>query len=141
MSKKTPFNPRSSADRIIFLQQKLQQARNFVRGFLERYPLYFLSGMLICLLASGILAFTVMRKEATHRIPVFPKAPASGTLSGLSGVMGSYDALQQVTAIQDTIAAIIAKESLNTSDSIRLTDALKRFEQLQKTIYHQNYTP
>jgi hypothetical protein len=44
-------------------------------------------------------------------------------------------------AIQDTIAAIIAKESLNTSDSIRLTDALKRFEQLQKTIYHQNNTP
>ena len=141
MSKKTPFNPRSSADHIFFLQQKLQQARNFVRGFLQRYPLYFLSGMLICLLASGILAFTVMRKSATHRIPVFPKAPASGTLSGLPGVLGAYDALQQVTAIQDTIATIIAKESLDTSDSIRLTDALKRFEQLQKTMYHQNNTP
>lgn len=141
MSKKTPFNPRSSADHIIFFQQKLQQARNFVHGFLQRYPLYFLSGILICLLTSGILAFTLMRKDAAHRLPVFPKAPANGTLSGLSGVMGTYDALQQVTAIQDTIATIIAKESLDTSDSIRLTDALKRFEQLQKTVYHQNNTP
>ena len=141
MSKKIPFNSRSSADQIIFLQQKLQQARNFVHGFLQRYPLYFLIGMLICLLTSGILAFTVMRKDATHRIPVFPKAPASGTLSGLSSVMGTYDALQQVKAIQDTIATIIAKESLNTADTIRLTDALKPFEQLQKTIYHQNNTP
>lgn len=141
MSKKIPFNPRSSADQIIFFQQKFQQARNFVHGFLQRYPLYFLSGMLISLLTSGILAFNLMRKDAAHRLPVFPKAPSSGTLSGLSSAMRTYDALQQVTAIQDTIAAIIAKESLNTSDSIRLTEALKRFEQLQKTIYHQNITP
>ncbi|GAA0881837.1 hypothetical protein GCM10009120_04330 [Sphingobacterium siyangense subsp. cladoniae] len=97
--------------------------------------------MLISLLTSGILAFTVMRKDAAHRLPIFPKTPTGGTLSGLSSAMRTYDALQQVTAIQDTIASIIAKESLNTSDSIRLTDALKRFEQLQKTIYHQNNTP
>lgn len=140
MSRKTLFNSPPAADSST-IQQKLRQVQSSVRIFLERHPLHLLTLMLICLLCSGILAFTIMRKNTSHSLPSFPNVPTSGALNGLPNVMGTYDALQKVTAIQDTIAAIIAKEKLNSSDSIRLTAALKRFEQLQKIIYHQNNNP
>lgn len=94
------------------------------------------------MLGSGILAFTVMRVENPKGIPVFPKPPANETGSVIGGILQSYGALQEITDIQREIQAIIDKDSLGTADSIRLIDALQRFEQLQQPKFeHQNSTP
>ncbi|OOG19647.1 hypothetical protein BWD42_06970 [Sphingobacterium sp. CZ-UAM] len=91
--------------------------------------------MLLCIIVSGILAFTLMRTDSGSTLSKYPKLPAVGSMAGITDALDSYSALQQVVAIQDTIAAIINKERLDDRDSIQLTDALKRFHQLQRSIY------
>lgn len=90
--------------------------------------------MLACMLGSGILAFTVMRTGAPRAVPVFPDAPTVGAGSGMTGIIDTYGALREVAALQDTIAYIIAKDTLDATDSIRLTQALGRLERIQRTI-------
>ena len=141
MSRKTPSNPDPDTGKTGGIRQYFRQIGAFARRSVERYPFHFLAGMLVCIIGSGILAFTVMRVNTPHALPAFPKPPASGIGNGITDMMGTYGALQEVTALQDTIAAIIGKDSLDATDSIRLTDALKRFELIQQSIYHKNSNP
>ncbi|MGE8423688.1 MAG: hypothetical protein ACN6PI_12710, partial [Sphingobacterium siyangense] len=78
---------------------------------------------------------TVMRSGSPRTLPIYPKLPLVGSMDGISEAMGTYGTLQNVLSIQDTIAAIINKDSLDKTDSLRLVEALKRFEQLQRSIY------
>jgi hypothetical protein len=54
----------------------------------------------------------------------------------------TYGTLQEIAEIQREIQAIIEKDSLTATDSIRLIHALQRFEQLHKTTPdNKNSTP
>ena len=135
MSKKIPSDhivpPNGSTTAI----QRLGRIGNLFRHLSRRYPSHFLCGMLTCMIVSGILAFTVMRTGSKRTLPIYPKLPPVGSMDGISEAMGTYGKLQDVLAIQDTIAAIINKDCLDQTDSVRLMGALKRFEQLQRSIY------
>ncbi|WP_139351038.1 hypothetical protein [Sphingobacterium sp. CZ-UAM] len=135
MSKKTPSDPTVPHDTRATVLKLRTKAGIILRHFLKRYPIVFLSGMLLCIIVSGILAFTLMRTDSGSTLSKYPKLPAVGSMAGITDALDSYSALQQVVAIQDTIAAIINKERLDDRDSIQLTDALKRFHQLQRSIY------
>ncbi|WP_185210738.1 hypothetical protein [Sphingobacterium mizutaii] len=87
--------------------------------------------MVVCILLSGTLAFTVMRVKEPEGIPVFPKAPTIGADIEIAGVIQTYDALREVSEIQQVIQSIIEKDSLNAADSVLLISALKRFDELQ----------
>ena len=141
MSRKTPSNPNPDVGKTDGIRQYLRQIGAFVHRSVEQYPFHFLAGMLVCIIGSGILAFTVMRVNTPHALPTFPKPPTSGIGNGITDMMGTYGALQRVTALQDTIAAIIEKDSLDATDSLRLIDALKRFELIQQSIYHKKSNP
>lgn len=124
------------------IRRHFRQVGAFCRGLVQRYPLYFFAGMLVCMLASGILAFTIMRTDTPHALPAFPQPPASGAGGAITGIFDTYAALSEVTALQDTIARIIEKDTLDATDSIRLTQALRRFEQIQQSIMNnKNSTP
>ena len=121
------------------IRNHLRQASGFCRELVKRHPLYFFAGMLACMLASGILAFTVMRTDESHALLAFPQPPAGDAGQAITGIIDTYAALNEVTALQDTIAHIIEKDSLDATDSIRLTEALQRFEQIQQSIMnHKN---
>lgn len=131
MSKKIHSNDQT--DMVTRLQQCFRSAQTYLRELLHRYPLPIFVGMVICILLSGTLAFTVMRVKTPTGIPVIPNAPAIGADIDIGGVIQTYDALREVSEIQLVIQSIIEKDSLNTADSIMLISALKRFEELQHT--------
>lgn len=142
MYKKTPSDPDSGTTVLQSAQSYIRQMGTSCFRLIRRYPLYFFAGMLACMLGSGIIAFTIMRVKNPKGILVFPKPPAKETGSAIGGILQSYGALQEITDIQREIQAIIDKDSLVTADSIRLIDALQRFEQLgQPTHQNQNSTP
>lgn len=141
MSKKTPSNPENRTDRIAGIRQQIQQIGVSFDRLVKRYPFHFLTAMLVCMMGSAILAFTVMRVNAPRQLPAFPQPPASSAGSSITGIIDTYGALQEVTALQDTIASIIVKDTLNARDSVRLTEALQRFEQIQQSMYNQNNHP
>ncbi|MEN5057132.1 hypothetical protein [Sphingobacterium kitahiroshimense] len=131
MSKKLHSN--SQTDTVAQLQRYSKRAQTYFRELLQRYPLPIFAGMVVCILLSGVLAFTVMRVKEPGGTPVFPNVPAIGADTDIRSVMQTYDALREVSEIQQVIQSIIEKDSLNTADSILLTDALKRFDELQHT--------
>lgn len=121
------------------IRRHIRQVSGFCRELVKRHPLYFFAGMLACMLASGILTFTVMRTDESHALLAFPKPPASDAGRAITNIIDTYAALNEVAALQDTIALIIEKDSLDATDSIRLTEALRRFEQIQQSIMnHKN---
>ncbi|QGN22521.1 hypothetical protein [Elizabethkingia anophelis] len=134
MYRKTPSDPQADNDGFGGLRERLRELGASGKGLLRSYPLQFLTLMLVCMLGSGILAFTVMRTDAKRTLPELPKAPPIGTGATMPGIIDTYGALREVAALQDTIAYIIAKDTLDATDSIRLTQALGRFERIQRTI-------
>jgi len=134
MYRKTPSDPPADNDGFGNIRERLRELGASGKALLRRYPLQFLALMLASMLGSGILAFTVMRTDAKRTLPELPKAPPAGTEATLPGIIDTYGALREVAALQDTIAYIIAKDTLDATDSIRLTDALGRFERIQRTI-------
>lgn len=132
MSKKMHSNNQTDLPAGTLLQRYCHRAQTCLRQMLHRYPFFIFAGMVICILLSGTLAFTVMRVKAPGGIPVFPKVPALGMDIDIAGVIQSYDALREVSEIQQVIQSIIEKDSLGAADSIMLTSALKRFDELQQ---------
>ena len=104
------------------------------RRLVDRYPVHFFGIMVACMLGSGILAFTVMRVGTPHKLPVFTPPPSSGAASELTGIIDTYSAIREVADLQQLIAEIVQKDTLSTGDSILLTDALQRFELIQRSI-------
>ncbi len=134
MYRKTPSDPPADNDGFGNIRERLRELGASGKALLRRYPLQFLALMLASMLGSGVLAFTVMRTDAKRTLPELPKAPPVGTEATLPGIIDTYGALREVAALQDTIAYIIAKDTLNATDSMRLTRALSHFERLQRTI-------
>ena len=134
MYRKTRFNHDKDAGQEPDIRYRIRRLGSSLRSWVERYPLYALAAMLLCILASGILAFTVMRSGAPQKLTDFPQPPPSNLGAAIGGVVRAYDAMQELSEIQREIQGIIEKDSLGTADSIRLTEALQRFEQLQLTL-------
>lgn len=131
MFRKTHFNNRPDMDTDTRVQRYFRRVQTYFREILHRYPLPVFAGMVVCILLSGTLAFTVMRVKTPGGVPVFPKVPTIGADINIGGVIQTYDALREVSEIQQVIQSIIEKDSLHTTDSIRLISALKRFDELQ----------
>ena len=121
---------------------KRELGKYFVRpGFychyvLNKYPLTFFSVMVVSILLSCILSFTVMRIEKPGALPVFSKT-ATGGSSGLAEMIGAYSALNEVTTLQNRIGILARKDSLNAGDSIEVIHILKRIDYLRNTAKSQ----
>lgn len=131
MFRKIHSNSQSSTALGAGVRRSLQRLQAFWRKILHQYPFAVLSAMLVCILLSGTLAFTVMRVDKPKGIPPFPQPPSIDAGSDIGGMIQTYDALREVSEIQQIIQSIIEKDSLNAADSIMLISALKRFDELQ----------
>lgn len=100
---------------------------------LNKYPLTFFSLMVGSILLSGILSFTVMRTEKPNPLPAFPKSMTSNSNS-VSEIMGAYGTLKEATILQSRIEILARKDTLNAADSIEVFQALKRIDQIRKTM-------
>lgn len=141
MYRKTPSNTESDAPEQDGIRRHLRRAGDYARKLVERHPLHFLAGMVACILISFALAFTVMRVGSPRSLSALPLPPVNGTVDEISGILGVYGTIRELAEIQREIQDILEKDSLDTSDSVRLIDALQRFEQLQQYTHPQNSKP
>lgn len=112
------------------------------RRLLGKYPIPFFAGMVISILLSGILAFTIMRVDKPQALPALPRLPASGAGGGMGNMLEAYNALKEAAALQSRIEAIARKDTLDTADSTEVMDALLRIDAIHKQLkLKQNRKP
>ena len=108
----------------------LSQRRN---QFLQRYPRQVFTGMLICLVTSVVLAFSVMRQKKVPTSSGMGKAGAEMT-SGLGQILNTGTALKEILELQSQVEIILKKDSLNQTDSLMLKAAFDRLESINKKL-------
>lgn len=111
---------------------RFSQKRNL---FLQKYPRQVFTAMLICMVTSVILAFSVMRQQ---KIP----APSgmgmgvadTGMTSGMGQILSTGAALKEVLELQSQVGTILKKDSLNATDSLMLKAAFDRLESIHQKL-------
>lgn len=90
-------------------------------------------GMLICLVTSVVLAFSVMRQKKASTPSGIGKAGAEMT-SGLGQILNTGTALKEILELQSQVEIILKKDSLNQADSLLLKAAFERLESINKKL-------
>jgi hypothetical protein len=102
------------------------------RELLEKYPRQVFIAMVIAILFSGILAFTVMREQQRPIVQV--KASVQNTASGFGQIISTASALQVLWATQQQVDLLLKKDTLTHTDSLTLSRALTQMESLRATL-------
>lgn len=100
----------------------------FCKRISGKYPHQLFALMLVCMLFSGIMAFTALRIK---KAPSLPSLPASGNIPithGFEQIMQSGQALKEVLELQNQINTVLHKDSLGPADSLLLKNAIRRLE-------------
>lgn len=116
------------------------QAGQKGRQLMEKYPRQAFIIMVVSIIVSGILAFTVMRsRKATS---VAPKAAyPQHAVSGIGQIMSTASALQSLWGIQQQINGLLKKDTLTHADSLTLNHALEQMDSLQISIKKFRQSP
>ena len=121
-----------------------EYAEGVLTAVIERHPRRILSIMVILMLLSFILSFTVFRHEQNGHVKALAKEvqtqPPStkGKPNGFEDLLETTSALRQTLDVRKEVESLLAKPKLTTADSAELVKALDRLGQLQQ---HINHTP
>lgn len=87
--------------------------------------------MILLILVSALLAFTILRKPKPDRFPQMPSLnlPSGG---GLGQTLSIYQDLEQLEGLGGEVRAIIKKKKLSDSDSTVLKGKLKQIDSIYK---------
>lgn len=119
------------------------KAESGVTACLRRYPKQAYGAMLVLMLVSLVLSFTVFRhrEPASSDVPATTSLKASPPPSVLSPVSGGFgqilrttSTLKQTLQLKQQIDTLLTKRTLTAADSIRLATALDRLQHLQQSI-------
>lgn len=102
------------------------------RQLLEKYPREVFTAMVVAILFSGILAFTVMRERQRPIVQV--KTSVQNTASGFGQIISTASALQVLWATQQQVDLLLKKDTLTHTDSLILSRALSQMESLRATL-------
>lgn len=106
----------------------LDRVLSLFRQFVAGYPRLTFGLMLILMLFSAVLSFTVFRnKEAPHKIAL-PGQPAVVS-DGFGRIMEAAGQLSEAIRLRRTVDSLTAKSQLNTADSLLLDSILDRLQQ------------
>ena len=97
--------------------------------FLSARPRQVFSGMLMLMCASGIYVFLVIQ-PAGHPVKNKPPGLAVNDFSGES-VGETYAKLKTTLRLQNRVQVLLAKDSLNHSDSLNLAALLNEIQKIQ----------
>lgn len=103
--------------------------------FLQKYPRQVFAAMLICMVTSVVLAFSVMRQQKIPAPSGMGKA-GSEVASGMGQILSTGASLKEVLELQSQIGTILKKDSLDQADSLMLKEAFRRLESI-----HQKLNP
>jgi len=106
-----------------------ERAGSKSRQLLEKYPRQVFTAMVIAILFSGVLAFTVMRERPRPILQV--KTSVQSTASGFGQIINTATALQSLWATQQQVDLLLKKDTLTHADSLTLNQALMQMESLR----------
>ncbi len=104
-----------------------EKAEQVISGLLKRYPKQFFIAMIVLIIGSGILSFTVMR-HGSKSASTYASGISSNTTSGLATILKTGSALSEVLSLQNQINSILKKDTLSSLDTLSLKNAFKRLE-------------
>nr|WP_199156668.1 hypothetical protein [Pedobacter sp. ASV2] len=134
MYRKTHFKPRPN----LYLELRKEfgayfsSLHAFWKNISARYPRQIFVVMLVSILLSGVLAFTVLRVKETGPLPSLSSTGADVT-QGFGGILESGQALKKVLDLQNQINTVLHKDSLTAADSLLVKNAILQLE----TIHHE----
>ncbi|SDP46933.1 hypothetical protein SAMN05428975_1342 [Mucilaginibacter sp. OK268] len=107
------------------------KARRCFSAALSDYPRFFFSGMVILLLVSMVLSFTVFRNpEKTAAVP--EKKQPNVVEDGFSRIMQAAGQLKETLKLKNTIDSLAARKNLSRADSLMLDSALSRLQHIHQ---------
>ncbi|WP_199120311.1 hypothetical protein [Pedobacter sp. ASV28] len=135
MFRKTHFKPKKALFGEIAKEFATYFSRfgNWFACICARYPKPIFSGMLACMLVSGVLAFTVMRVKREKPV-LAPTNATSPVADGFGQIMDAGQSLKSVLALQNQVNTILHKDSLTGADSAMVKDAIMQLEAIHKQL-------
>jgi hypothetical protein len=107
------------------------KARRCFSAALSDYPRFFFSGMVILLLVSMVLSFTVFRNpEKMAAVP--EKKHPNVVEDGFSRIMQAAGQLKETLKLKTTVDSLAARKDLTRTDSLMLDSALSRLQQIHQ---------
>jgi hypothetical protein len=105
-------------------------------SFIDRYPNFLFGAMIILMLVSFALSFTVFRlREIPVKIQPSVKVRRPEPVSdGFDRILQAGAALKETIALKKLVDSITAKPTLSRADSTALENALDRLQQINKQL-------
>ena len=138
MHRKTHSKNQFRRIKKVSIAERIIQLKLICRKVIDRYPFYCFVAMFLSILLSAVLAFTSMRVQESTQLPSFPGLATEGIIKTTTDVITSYGTIVELEELQRRIALIIEKDTLSEIDSIHLSDALKRYEYIQRSLIPSN---
>jgi hypothetical protein len=108
------------------------KARRCFSAALSDYPRFFFSGMVILLLVSMVLSFTVFRHP--ENIAIVPEKKHPNVVEdGFSRIMQAAGQLKETLKLKTIVDSLAARKNLTQADSLMLDSALSRLQQIHQT--------
>ena len=107
-------------------------------SFLRAYPRPIFLFMLVMIIGSFILSFTVFREKKPGSVLPVKLNSANQALKsstpGFDQILQAGAALKETIALKAEVENILSKKELGAEDSLKLAQALDRLEHLKKSI-------
>lgn len=135
MFRKTHSNPKKAVFTEISKEFSIYFVRldDLVRNVCKKYPRLVFCSMLCCIVASGILAFTVMRIKNVQPLSV-PTTTITPFTDGFGQIIDAGQSLKKVLNLQNKINVILHKDSLTAGDSLAVENAINELQILNRQL-------
>lgn len=101
------------------------------KRILDRYPKIAFAIMIVLLLTSAALSFTLFRHRETPR-PVAAKAVINPVSDGFSRIMDAANGIKETLTLKKLVDSLTSKKQLSGHDSLTLDSALDRLKVITK---------
>jgi hypothetical protein len=111
------------------------KAGNGLKKILQQYPKQIYAGMLILMLTSAVISFTIGKNEpAKSQLLKTSTKRMKPVRDGFGGILETGKALRQTLALKDEIEVMLSKDTLTSTDSLRLEKALDELQIINKSL-------
>jgi len=108
----------------------VSKAGEGLKAATSRYPKFIFWMMVINIVLSAVLSFTVFRHKEPGKQLKKPPDAVSPVSTGFGQIMQATAALREMTLLKKQIDSLSGKKQLNTKDSLVLENALDKFQQI-----------
>lgn len=103
------------------------------RSAAATYPRLFFAGMIVALLISLALSFTVFR-QPDKVVTSVPKLRANPAADGFDQIMQATVKMRETIKLKHLVDSLTAKKQLSNADTLLLDSALDRLQQIRHTL-------